>query len=149
MTEQALQRKVQQLMVFKLLEQIKVTELLQQQQQCQQQLQDIERQISDSQQRLIQQQQFNSAVFCPELKRLQFNAVQRLQHDLSCQLREAEKLVQIKATQQSAYAQSKRQTEAYNNTTASIAGQLRQRQAERQDQQINALHYQRKYNEHG
>lgn len=149
MTEQALPRKVQQLMVFKLLEQIKATQLLTQMQQSQQQLQDIKQQISDSQQRLTQQQQFNSAVFCPELKRLQFNAVQHLQHDLSCQLTEAEKLVQIKATQQSAYAQSKRQIEAFNNTTANIAGQLRQRQAERQDQQINALHYQRKYNKHG
>lgn len=149
MTDHALHKKIQQLTLFKLLEQIKATDLLQQQQQSQQQLQRIEQDLSNSRQRLTQQQQFNSAVFCPELKRLQFNAIQRLQHDVSCQTTEAEKLIQIKDTQQSAYVQSRRQTESYNNTTASIVLQLQQRQTERQDQQVNALHYQRKYNEHG
>ncbi|WP_019677830.1 hypothetical protein [Arsukibacterium perlucidum] len=149
MTDQFLQKKYQHLLLFKLLEQVKATELQLQHQNCLNELQLLEQAIAESDSDLVRHQNFVSQVFCPELKQLQLKSLQRQQHETTRLANELRAVSQRADTIRSAYNQCNYVVSAYREAAVPVINSLRERKTERHDQQINALHYQRKYNGHG
>jgi uncharacterized protein YjiS (DUF1127 family) len=149
MTEHNLRQKRQHLMLFRLLEQVKAANFqLQHQRNCNE-LKQLQHALTDSNTELTRHELFTSPVFCPELKRLQLNSMQRLQQESSRLSGEVNKVTQHTDALQLAYKQCNYKAAAYRDAIIPVSNSLRERHAERQDQQTNALHYQRKYNGHG
>jgi RNA-splicing ligase RtcB len=149
MSKTCLHKEQQHLLLFKQLEQINASKLQQQHHVMQQKLQQAEQHLANTGKQLTLNQAFSTKVFSPELQQLQLHTMLRLQREIKLKSEEVAQLQLKSEALQSAFAASHVKTDAYHKASSVLMQRLRALKAERQDQQINELHYQRKYNGHG
>lgn len=149
MSKTRLQQEHRHLLLFKQLEQMNSGKLKQQHQAVALKLQHAEQQLAATHKQLTLNQAYTTKVFSPELQNLQLQTTLRLQRDIKLKSGEVAQLQLESDALQSACAVSHVKTEAYHQASSLLIQRLRALRAERQDQQINELHYQRKYNGHG
>ncbi|MCD1600353.1 hypothetical protein [Rheinheimera aquimaris] len=149
MTDDILQQKSQLLALLNLMEQVKVVDLTPHYLDSRENCQRLEEALQEKIARLSLQQNYSSQLFCPELRRLQITSVQKLTQEVLLLEAEISEAKQAQNLLQQEVACSYQKSSAYRDAAIPVARALGERLAERQDQRLNTLHYQRMFNRHG